>query len=305
VIATGLVVLIIAVVLINDSRRLLTHSFRLDLFMVLLSFIIECSGLVLAVPVWRGILARFGSQLSYREDLRIYCYSMLGVAIPGGIWPVIGRAALYERQGVASVRVATASVVEFILIGLAGLIVYGLAAGLLRTENIWQRPGMALATAILGLVLVQPPLFNRIIGWLLRRSRRTDEPPVSLRYTDLGRWLVLEGFVVVIGGVAVYVLLGSLVEAPPGVLLPVVQAWAAAAVAGNLFFWIPGTPVIRDGAMTLILAQALPASMAILFVLLVRVWTIISILMLAALIWLFLGRNLRPDLHDDLVHRQD
>jgi len=60
---------------------------------------------------------------------------------------------------------------------------------------------------------------------------------------------------------------------------------------GNLFFWIPATSIIRDGAMTFILMQFLPASVAILFVLLVRVWTIGSILMVTALAWLLLRRS--------------
>jgi hypothetical protein len=286
-----LVLIIAFAMLINDSQRLLAYSFQLDPLLVLLSFVIECSGLILAVPVWHGILACFGSHLSYRDDLRIYCYSMLGVAVPGGFWPLVSRAALYERHGVDGMRVAAASVVESVLIGLAGLVVYGLTTLLHRTENVWQQPGIALAVAALAFVLIQPPIFSRIIGWLPRRLRQAEEPAVSLRYTDLVRWLVLEGIVIVIGGGAVYVLLQGFTAVPSGLFFPVISAWAVAAVAGNLFFWVPGTPVIRDSAMVLILVQSLPASIAILFALLVRVWTITSILIVAVLARLFLRQR--------------
>jgi hypothetical protein len=285
--------LVALVVLIKDSRRLLDYSFRLDPLLVLLSFVVECSGLALAVPVWRQILARFGSRSSFRDDLRIYCYSMLGVVLPGGFWPMVGRAALYERQGISGLRVATASVVEFVVVGLAGLIVYSLATVLNPTESVWQRPGMALAIAAAALALVHPPVFNRIIAWLLRRSRRPVEPPVTLRYAELGRWVVLEGLVLGIGGTAVYVLLRSMAAVPASLFVPVVGAWAAAAAAGNLFFWMPGTPVIRDGAMALVLTQSLPLSTSILFVLLIRVWTIFSILAVAGIARLLLARPLR------------
>lgn len=294
-VVTVLLVAIALAMLIKDSQRLLTYSFRLDPLLVLLSFVVECSGLPLAVSTWRGMLARVGGHSSYRDDFRIYCYSMLGIAIPGGFWPLVSRAVLYKRQGVAGVRVAAASVVESVLIGLAGLVVYSLTTTLVPSGNIWQHPGIAWAIAALTFVLVQPPIFNCIIGWLLRRLRPDDELPISLRYTDLGRWLVIEGIVIVIGGGAVYLLLRGFTMVSPGLFFPVISAWAVAAVAGNLLFWVPATSVIRDGAMTLILMQSLPTAVVILFVLLVRVWTIASILIVAALAWLFLRRN-RPQL---------
>jgi hypothetical protein len=97
-------------VLAKDSRRLLDYSFRLDPLLALLAFVVQSIGLMLAVAVWRRILHRFGGGLSYRDDLRIYCYSMVGVALPGSVWPMIGRAALYSRQRVSGLRVAAASV---------------------------------------------------------------------------------------------------------------------------------------------------------------------------------------------------
>jgi len=279
------------VVLVRDGQRLLTYAFRLNPLLVALSFVIECSGLPLAVFIWHGILARFGGHLSYQDDFRIYCYSMLGIVIPGGFWSLVSRVVLYERQGVAGVRIAVASVSESALIGLAGLVVYGLTAILVPYENVWQHPGIALAIISLVFLLVQPPVFNRIVGWLLRRSREGNESPISIRYVDLGCWLVLEGILIVIGGGAVYLLLRGFTPVSPALLIPVINAWAVAAVMGNLFFWIPATSIIRDGAMTFILMQFLPASVAILFVLLVRVWTIGSILMVTALAWLLLRRS--------------
>jgi hypothetical protein len=182
-----------------------------------------------------------------------------------------------------------------VIIGLAGLAVYSLAVALHPTGgNVWQRPAVALVIAASAFALLQPPLFNRMVAWLLQRSHRTVEPPVTLLYADLGRWVVLEAVVVVIGGVSVHLLLCSLVAVPPNLLLPVVGAWAAAVVAGNLFFWIPGTSVVRDGAMMLILSQWLPATTAILFVLLIRLWSIASILVIAGLARLLLARPIRP-----------
>jgi len=287
----GFVLTVFAVILIKDGRRLLAYSFRLDPLLVLLAFVIECSGLALAVPVWHQILGRFGSRLGYRDDLRIYCYSLLAGLLPGGIWPMASRAALYDRLGLAGTRVAVASVVESVLMSLAGLIVYGLSGTATLAESFWQRPIIALAIAALAAVWIQPPVFNRVVGWLFHRSRQTDEGLISLRYADLALWLVLEAVVVVIGGAAVYVLLCSFTTVSPGLFFTVVNAWALSVAAGSLFFWMPGTLVIRDGAMTFILAGSLPVSVAVLFVLIVRVLNSASILIVAALAWFLLGRS--------------
>jgi len=86
------------------------------------------------------------------------------------------------------------------------------------------------------------------------------------------------------------------------VAIQVITAWAAASAAGNLFFWLPGTFVLRDGALILALSSSLPVSVAVLFAILARVWTIGSLLALAGLVWLVLDlpyRNRRSIPHRD------
>ncbi|MDX1664298.1 MAG: lysylphosphatidylglycerol synthase domain-containing protein [Candidatus Promineifilaceae bacterium] len=276
------------VVLFRDWQRLRTYSFELQPGLLALSFVVECVGLLLAVLVWRQLLLRFTRPIAYSDDLRIYSYSMLGVVLPGGIWSVVSRSALYERRGISAFDVGTASVIEFILMGIAGLLVYALLAFVQPVHVIWQRPAIAVAMVLVALALIQPPLFNRIANWLNRRAGKKRVQAVPLRYWDLLRWLIMECGVVAIGGVAVYLLLQSVTPTSLDLLFPIISAWAVAVVTGNLFFWLPGTPVIRDGFMALILAQLLPPALAIAFVVIVRVWTLLSILVLIGLIWVLI-----------------
>ncbi|MFQ5652586.1 MAG: hypothetical protein ACE5IY_21850 [bacterium] len=279
------------VVLYLNGKQVLTYSFHLNPALVLLSLGIAFSGLGFVVLAWHLILARFGSRLSYHADLRIYCYSILGSTIPGGIWQLAGRVALYERQGVAGIRVTVATVVEFTLLGLAGLTVYGFTILLQRTETFWQRPEFVLIAAALAFVLVQPSIFNKFIIFILQRSGGTDQPILPLRYRDLGGLLGLQVLTIVFGGSAIYVLLQSFVAVPIDLYITVVGAWGAGVAASNLLFWFPGKPVLRDGAMALVLAQALTPSLALIFVIVVRIWTIASIIIMAGLAWLFLRRE--------------
>ena len=278
------------VVLARDIREVLAQPFRLNPLLVLLSFVIECAGLVLVIPIWRQMLSRFDDRSHLRQDFLIYCYSLLGVAVPGRFWSVVGRFALYERQGVNGIHVAAASLVEFVVTGLAGILVYGVATAVSGSQTIWQQPLIAFLFIMVAAIFIQPPIFNRLVQTLFRRAQPDKALPTAMGYRDLASWLLGESVVIVIGGLAIYTLLESLTDVPSSLLLPVITSWAAAIIAGTLFFWLP-SPVIRDGMMTFILAQALPTATALFFVILIRVWTIASILTLVALVWLFLGRK--------------
>lgn len=273
------------VVFWRDGRALSEQIDQVDYRLLLLSFLIEVVGWLLAVPVWQQIVARFDGRVPLRDHFRIYAYSMLGIAVPGRLWGLVGRTVLYERKGIASFQIAVASVIEYLLIGLSGLLVFGLTTSFSGVENLWQRPIVAVISIAAALLLVQPFLFNRMALWVLRRSQQVEALPKPTRYRDLALWLLVESIVIVIGGTAVYVLFTSLYTPSPQLYLLTITAWAAAAVAGNLFFWIPG-PVLRDGLMIALLASALPDSLALLLVLIVRVWTIGSILILVGLVWL-------------------
>jgi hypothetical protein len=203
----------------------------------------------------------------------------------------MGRVTLYERQGIPGVRVTVATIVEYVLIGLAGLAVYGLATFLQPSQSLWQRPEVALTIIAIALILVQPPFFNRFIQWVLKQSKQTQENLASLHYGDLGLLLGLEILTIIVGGTAIYILLQSFIRIPIEAYVPVISAWAAGVVVGNLLFWFPGKPILRDGAMMLVLTQLLPPTLALAFVIILRVWHIASILLAAGLAWLFLRRR--------------
>jgi hypothetical protein len=98
-------------------------------------------------------------------------------------------------------------------------------------------------------------------------------------------WIGLEALVTVIGRVA-YVLLGF-ATVPGWMVIQIIEVWAIAVVAGNLFFWLPGTSILRDGIFIIALTQVMSLPTAIVFTLLARLWTIVSLLILATFVWIF------------------
>ena len=109
-----------------------------------------------------------------------------------------------------------------------------------------------------------------------------------MRYTfaNLACWILLEAVVVVIGGLAIFLFLRSMVDVPFSVALRIILAWGAGSAVSNLFFWLPGTMLIRDGVMALILVPEMTFAMAFVFVVLQHLWSLGSVLLLVGIIWL-------------------
>ena len=279
----GAVVWIVA----RGSSELLKQSIRLKIPLVVLSFLVVNCGLVITVAVWHHILECHGIQASFRNDWRAYVYSALAVALPGGIWRIVGRVASYQRSGLDSLRVTTASLVEALVTGIAAMIVYAISVVARPDISLWKRPEISFAFLILAALLLHPRIFRRASAWILKRSKGTGESAViDIGARELAGWIGLEALVVLIGGIALFILLNSLTVVPGDVLIRLIAGWSAAVAVGNLFFWLPGTFMLSDGALILALASSVSVPVAVLFTVLVRVWSLGSLLLVAGLSWL-------------------
>ena len=285
VLAVGAVIWVLA----RGSAELLKQPIRLQIPLVFLSFLVANCGLVITIAVWRQILACHDVRQSLRDDWRIYCYSALGVALPGGIWRIVGRIASYQHLGADSLRVATASVVEAFVTGIAAMSVYAVSVIVRPDISLWKRPEISYVFLLLTLFFLHPRIFSRASAWILKRSRGNGGSTViDIGARELAIWIGLDALVVIIGGIALFILLNSLIVVPSSVLIQVIAGWSAAAAVGNLFFWVPGTFLLSDGSLILALSSSVPVSVAVLFTLLARVWSLGTLLIVAGLSWLVL-----------------
>jgi hypothetical protein len=272
-------------ILVRQGLPFVMQPIRFSPLLLGLSFLIECSSLLIAIPVWRRILKSYDIRQSMRDDLRIYCYSALGVTLPGGIWSIVGRSGLYQRLGANGLGVAAGSIVETFAIGVSALIVYATTILVRPDLSLLKQPEIGVGFAMLALVMIHPRVFNGLSGWV---SAHTGRAVIRAEFglSELAFWCCLEAIVIVIGGISVFVFLLSFWTVPPSVVVPTIAAWAAAIAVSNLFFWFPGTALARDAVMIAALIPALALEQAIVFVILWRVWTIAALLLLAGGIWL-------------------
>ncbi len=271
--------------LARQDTRAYVANLHLRVEMLLLSFGIAAGGLLLAVWIWQQMLGTLGGEeYTFGEHVRVYCYSALGDLLPGGIWKMVSRSTLYGESGEDLVLAATASLTETLVVGAASMGLYALGTFLHPGPQMLERPIWGGLATLATLILIHPRILGRAVAFI-RRRQGIEESLQTYTIPRLLFWLGSEMAVVSIGGAALYALLNSLTPAPPALYLPMMTAWAAASAAGNLFFWMPGSPILRDGAMIVILRAHLPLAVVLAFVALIRLWSLVSLLLLAGIAW--------------------
>jgi uncharacterized membrane protein YbhN (UPF0104 family) len=219
---------------------------------------------------WRAVLADLGSNLSLRRAVAVFGISQLGKYVPGGVWNVVAAAEVGTGHGLPRSRSATSMLVAVAVSVASGAAVGAVAlplvsAGALGAWSwvVWAAPAVV--------VVLAPPVLNRLVGLALRLARR-DAPERPMTWGGLGRaaaWSVA-GWLV--AGLQLWVLCTEL-GLPPTLRTYALATggWALAWTAGFLVVVAPAGAGVREVVLAAVLAGALAGPAAALAVLVSRV----------------------------------
>lgn len=219
---------------------------------------------------WRAVLADLGSPLSLRRAVAVFGVSQLGKYVPGGVWNVVAAAEVGAGHSVPRSRSATSMLVAVAVSVASGAAVGAVAlpfvsAGALGAWSwvVWAAPAVV--------VVLAPPVLNRLIGLAVRVARR-GAPEHPMTWAGLGRaaaWSVA-GWLV--AGLQLWVLCTGLGLPPTARTFALATGgWALAWTAGFLFVVAPAGAGVRELVLAAVLAGALPGPAAALAVLVSRV----------------------------------
>jgi len=300
VVAGGLAVAaFLALRLVADWRDLpvaALRAFHLDPRPLALAWLLQTAGWLVVVDAWRRILARVGGwrvgadPVPFARHLQLHAYVSLTAVLPGSVWQPASRIALYRARGVPGATVSAAIVVEWLLLGLAGLALYGASAPFAGALPPDWAPWLVLV-AVAAIVLLHPAAFGalmrRAAGWL----GRGDLPPRGLAARDLTGGFGRELAVLSLSGVALYLLMRAI--SPAASLPDALSAWGLTVAVASLLAWLPATALLKDGGMVLLLTplfrEVYPdtGSAALAALAVTLAWRIWSLLVLAS--WAVLG----------------
>lgn len=238
--------------LAHDWRALPAEAlaaFHLDLGLLALAFGLQTLGWILVGLTWRAILGPEGAGLSLLRHLQIHTLAGLAQVVPGSVWAPLGRLALYRRAGVGALAVSTGLVIELTLLGLAGLMLYGLSAPFVPVLPPGWAPWLG-GLALLAAGLLHPRPFGAILGLAWRRFGQGPMPRAP-RTGQLARWFAGELGVLGLSGCALWLLMRAI---SPAASLPwAMGVWGLTVALANLLAWLPATSLLKDGGMVALL----------------------------------------------------
>jgi hypothetical protein len=267
-----------------DWEQIVTYNWDFDYLSLAFAFSLMLSATALYAFLWKLILERLGTPLTYGKSYRIFFLSQLGRYIPGKIWSILGLVYLSQQEGVSTVISGASVLLQLLLQIVSGVIAFALALPFWR--EVESLTGMAVVVGVLGLclALLHPALVTRGINLGLRLTGQAEmELAWSYSYL-LGQLALWVGFWL-LNGVAYHFLIRSIDSSPLPNFVVLAGIFSLAWVVGFLSLVTPSGLGVMEGTLAFLLSFHLPLHVATIVALWTRVARTATDLVCAAIAW--------------------
>ncbi|HZO91545.1 MAG TPA: lysylphosphatidylglycerol synthase domain-containing protein [Chthonomonadaceae bacterium] len=236
---------------------------------------------LVGAALWFGVLGSCGPGLPLWDALRIHTRAQLARYIPGNVWHIFNLSYWCRQEGIPVGPVVASLLLENVYSVLGG------AFFALVTAPLWLRSGSRYSFVLLclafpvGLLLVHPRVFRPLLAIPARLLRKAP-PDCALTFGQSLLFVLLYGVSFLGHGLALCVLVAA-THTGPVALFTLAGICAASWTVGFLSFLTPAGLGVREGVMTLMLAQFLPMGTALLLPLLLRFLMVLGELVAACL----------------------
>jgi hypothetical protein len=247
------------------------------------SLLVLLAHLVLLALIWWWSLRFFGQPARLRDAVGIWLLAQIARYLPGGVWDTVGRVYLGGQAGLSRARTGLSVAVEMTVQSVAAAIVF-LVSLLFWPEAFSHSPlftfqlqidhwiWVIVALILLGLVMLYPPLLERVLNAGLRLLGR---PTVwlPLRYRDVLALTACHFGARCVVGVGFYLFASAFYPLPVALLPVTIGIFAVAWLVGFLIVFVPLGLGVREGVITALLAAFVPLPVATVTALGFRAWT--------------------------------
>ncbi len=227
-----------------------------------LSFLAFTAALGCTLVAWSRLVGRLGVGVRFRTNARIYCLADLSKRLPGFIWYMASRVLLYQGEGVAASIPLAGSALEMALMATTGVLTYFLTlpfTGAAFSGGL--RLLVAGAVLLVSAILLQPAVFNRLVGFFLRRLG--SQMQVRIAYRDILPLIPVYLLAWALIGVTLYLISCAVYPLPLEVVPTMIATWAASGTLTMLissFLFGFGT---REVTLSVFLAAMMPQPIAV------------------------------------------
>jgi hypothetical protein len=284
-IAASVALLLLGV--IRGWPELARYQWKFDWLQLALSSLMYAGALALVLLPWIVIMRALGAGSFWRQDVKFCLYSLIARRLPTPAPYIASRILLYEEIGVPKRITSVGLLWENLLIIAAGAILVLLILPFTPIVNDRMSMAPILLAAGLGLLLVARPMAPaRAANWLLQRMGKEPlavlihPPAMALALTlYVGGWLL--------GGLILFFLIRAIYPIGWETLPMVMQGWVFSGLASYIVFFAPFGFGIREFTLGALLLLVVPLPVAVVIVLLSRLWVMGNELLWALIFYRF------------------
>lgn len=264
--------------LYRDASLLRRQEWSVDPWKLALSLCLLVGSLTTSALVWKKILGLFDVDLDLRKCFKITFVSSMGKYLPGKVWAYVSQVYLAQKVGVPVDVCLYSAAVFFLAYNFSGLIIFVL--GLFVWTDV---PASLIALALAGLVACIALLFSRRFLSLVvkvgsrisrpfRESAGPNGPALKAKPSKVGAVVAFLAFDWLVLIASVHFLVNSFYEISLSGALVVCGTLVVSVISGVLAFFVPAGLGVREGVGSYLLGLYMPSAVAIVIVLVMRIW---------------------------------
>ncbi|MBV9205494.1 MAG: flippase-like domain-containing protein [Actinobacteria bacterium] len=299
---SALVLALLALALAKQAGTLWHEVQKLSWPVVLLAFVLSVAGLVCSLMVWREMLADLGSRLSVPEAWRIMFIGQLAKYVPGSVWPVLAQSELGADRGIPRSRSALSVLLCYVVMTCSGAVVAAITLPFANAGSVAQYFWVLFLVPV-GIVVLSPPVLNRLLRLVLRTMRQPALPR-GVSFRGLARTMTWAMAGWACNGLMVYVLMRQLAGDRQGTLLVSVGAYSLSWAVGFLAVFAPAGAGVREAVMVAVLHTQATTAIALTVALVCRALSVVADAVTGAIASALVGRRRLRELRAEQAEQQ-
>lgn len=231
--------------------------------------------------IWMMLLRRLGAKLNHQRIALfvVYSKSWLGRYIPGGAAWILGKIYFATKLGISKTKLGISSFLEGALQIIVVLITASAMLAFDPHVASFGRGWVAalLAAAVVGLVAVYPPVFNRAVNFAYRKLGRGELHAENIATNSIvGAGIAAFALSSLLSGLSFY-FVALAVDPNLGLsdLLFIVGCSNLASALSMLAVFAPAGLGVREAVQLSMLLLVMPAEAALVATVLMRLWSIL------------------------------
>lgn len=255
--------------LFNNWHSIIEAKLHFQAHYLLLSYLFMFATFSLVAFTWQKNLAMLNEHISLSTALRINAMAVLPKYAPGKVWGIIGKVYLAKKENISEHNCIITISLETILFLLGGIILF-LISGASIVKG--QIPFIYYLLVIpICLIIIHPTILIRITNFFLKLFKRPIID-VTLSYLQILMLLLLYSLSWILQGIGVFLLINSFYPIGIKTIFVISGLHAFSWVVGFISIITPAGLGVKEGIFSYFLALLMPAGIALIASLLVRIW---------------------------------